>query len=327
MRVTMPSIGVGAPLAGHRGRADRVGDTALFTLTVVASLTVIAAIVAITYKVVSGAEPSISHFGIGFLGHNVWTPNFDIYGAAAFLYGTAVTSAMALVLAMPIGIAIGLFLSLLAPRRLAAILGPLVELLAAIPSVVLGLWGIIVLAPFLRDTLEPALNSALGWIPIFGAASPTGLGIFTAGVILTIMVVPIVASISRELFQSVPGELKDGALALGTTRWEMVRGVVLASTRPGLAATAILGLSRALGEAIAVTQVIGGGSQSVINTNFFANGDTLASRIATQFPGTTKLQTASLFYLAAILLVIGLLVNLVAQLILRRGTLNSGGIR
>jgi phosphate transport system permease protein len=324
----MPSIGVGARLAGHRGRADRIGDTALFTLTVVASLTVIAAIVAIAYKVVAGAEPSISHFGIGFLGRNVWTPNFDIYGAAAFLYGTAVTSVMALALAMPIGIAIGLFLSLLAPRRLAAVLGPLVELLAAIPSVVLGLWGIIVLAPFLRSTLEPALNSVLGWIPIFGAPSPTGLGMFTAGIVLTIMVVPIIASISRELFQSVPGDLKDGALALGATRWEMVRGVVLASTRPGLAATAILGLSRALGEAIAVTQVIGGGSQSVINTNFFANGDTLASRIATQFPSsTTKLETASLFYLAAILLVIGILVNLAAQLILRRGTINRGGVR
>ena len=288
----------------------------------------IAAIVAIAYKVVAGAEPSISHFGIGFLGRNVWTPNFDIYGAAAFLYGTAVTSVMALALAMPIGIAIGLFLSLLAPRRLAAVLGPLVELLAAIPSVVLGLWGIIVLAPFLRSTLEPALNSVLGWIPIFGAPSPTGLGMFTAGIVLTIMVVPIIASISRELFQSVPGDLKDGALALGATRWEMVRGVVLASTRPGLAATAILGLSRALGEAIAVTQVIGGGSQSVINTNFFANGDTLASRIATQFPSsTTKLETASLFYLAAILLVIGILVNLAAQLILRRGTINRGGVR
>jgi phosphate transport system permease protein len=324
----MPSIGVGARLAGHRGRADRIGDTALFTLTVVASLTVIAAIGAIAYKVVAGAEPSISHFGIGFLGRNVWTPNFDIYGAAAFLYGTAVTSVMALALAMPIGIAIGLFLSLLAPRRLAAVLGPLVELLAAIPSVVLGLWGIIVLAPFLRSTLEPALNSVLGWIPIFGAPSPTGLGMFTAGIVLTIMVVPIIASISRELFQSVPGDLKDGALALGATRWEMVRGVVLASTRPGLAATAILGLSRALGEAIAVTQVIGGGSQSVINTNFFANGDTLASRIATQFPSsTTKLETASLFYLAAILLVIGILVNLAAQLILRRGTINRGGVR
>ena len=324
----MPSIGVGARLAGHRGRADRIGDTALFTLTVAASLTVIAAIVAIAYKVVAGAEPSISHFGIGFLGRNVWTPNFDIYGAAAFLYGTAVTSVMALALAMPIGIAIGLFLSLLAPRRLAAVLGPLVELLAAIPSVVLGLWGIIVLAPFLRSTLEPALNSVLGWIPIFGAPSPTGLGMFTAGIVLTIMVVPIIASISRELFQSVPGDLKDGALALGATRWEMVRGVVLASTRPGLAATAILGLSRALGEAIAVTQVIGGGSQSVINTNFFANGDTLASRIATQFPSsTTKLETASLFYLAAILLAIGILVNLAAQLILRRGTINRGGVR
>lgn len=192
----------------------------------------------------------------------------------------------------------------------------------------LGLWGIIVLGPALRSTVEPFLHSILGWIPIFGDASLTGLGMFTAGLILTIMVVPIIASISRELFTSVPADLKDGALALGTTRWEMVRGVVLASTRSGLAATAILGLSRALGEAIAVTQVIGGGSQSAINSNLFGNGDTLASRMAEQFIGSTsKLQTASLFYLAVILLVIGLITNLSAQLIVRRYTTASGAVR
>ena len=145
---------------------------------------------------------------------------------------------MALLIGGPIGIAIGLFLSLLAPRRVGAVVGPLIELIAAIPSVVLGLWGVLVLAPVMRTTIEPAIHSVLGWIPLFGSPSLTGLGLFTAGTILTIMVIPIIASISRELFLSVPNELQEGALALGTTRWEMVRGVVLASTRPGLAATA-----------------------------------------------------------------------------------------
>ena len=324
--MTVPSLSVGVPLHGHRGRADRVGDGVLLVLTALASLTVIATIGAIGYKLIDGASPSLSHFGIAFLGHNIWNPPTDVYGAGAFIYGTVVTSALALLFAFPIGIAIGLFLSLLAPRRTGAVIGPLVELLAAIPSVVLGLWGIIILAPVMRDQIEPAVHAVLGWIPIFGAPSLTGLGVFTASVVLTIMVVPIIASISRELFQSVPGDLKDGALALGATRWEMVRGVVLSSTRPGLAAAAILWLSRALGEAIAVAQVIG--SINLIHGNLFDTGNTIAANVAIQFPNAnTKLQISSLFYLAVILLALGLLVNLAAQLIVRRYSLTQQGAR
>jgi phosphate transport system permease protein len=197
------------------------------------------------------------------------------------------------------------------------IIGALVELLAAIPSVVLGLWGILVLGPFAADHIEPPLQRAFGFLPIF-SGKPSSSGIFIAGLVLAIMVVPIVASICRELFLSVPQELEEGALALGATRWEMVRGVVLSSSRPGIAAAIILGLGRAIGEAIAVTQVIGAGN-SGIHASLFATGDTLASRIAGEFFGaSSKLQIASLFYLAGILLVIGLLTNLVAQLIVRR---------
>jgi phosphate transport system permease protein len=189
-------------------------------------------------------------------------------------------------------------------------------MLAAIPSVVLGLWGILVLGPLLADHVEPWLNRWFGFLPIF-SGTPSASGVFIAGVILAIMVVPIVASICRELFVSVPNELEEGALALGATRWEMVRGVILSSSRPGIAAAVILGLGRALGEAIAVTQVIG--SSWVINRSLVPPGDTLASRIAAQFQGWgTKLQLASLFYLAAILLVIGLVTNLLAQVIVRR---------
>ena len=276
----------------RRGRGDRIGDGALFGLTILASLVVIAAIVAIIYKVLSGSSSAFSLYGLGFLGHATWIPNTTpqfangFFGAAAFIYGTLVSSTMALLLAGPIGIAIGLFLSLLAPGKVSAVIGPLVELLAAIPSVVLGLWGILVLAPVLRDTVEPALHSALGWIPLFGAPSPTGLGVFTAGIILTIMVVPIIASISRELFLSVPSELKDGragarndALGDGARRRAPLDG-------SGLARDGVLGLSRALGEAIAVAQVIGAGS--AINAILFNTGDTLASRIALQFPAASS---------------------------------------
>jgi len=320
----MSTAPVSADLPSGRGLADRFGDRLLIGLTVAASVVAVVIIALIIDRLVVGASPSISAFGLGFLWHSVWNPslspgvvNANVYGAAVLIFGTIVTSMIALLLAVPLGIAIGVYLSLLAPGRAGAVIGPLVELLAAVPSVIIGLWGIIVLAPFMHSTIEPVLHSVLGWIPIFGAPTPTGLGVFTAGVVLAIMVLPIMAAISRDLFVSVPRELKDGALALGATRWEMIRGVVLDSTRPGLAAATILGLSRALGEAVAVTQVIGAGT--TINTSLFANGDSLASRIAEQFIGAvSKLQTASLFYCAVILLVMELGANLAAQLIVRR---------
>jgi phosphate transport system permease protein len=263
------------------------------------------------------ASPSISRFGVGFLTHSTWEPNFGIFGAGAFLYGTAVTSFIALLLAVPIGVSIALYLSMVAPRRLRSVIGPLVEMLAAIPSVILGFWGILVFAPFLQAHLEPFLHRLLGFLPIFGTPATTGTGLFNASLILTIMVVPIIASVSRDLFLTVPHELQDGATALGATRWEVLRGVVIPSAASGVIAAAFLGLGRALGEAIAVTQVIGAGN--LIHASLFQTGDTLASRIADQYPGaTTSLQIASLFYLGLILLVIGLLANVAAQLIGRR---------
>lgn len=297
--------------------ADRVGDGLLRGLCMLAALLGVVAIVAISYQVVHGASPAISRFGLGFLGHTTWQPNFSVFGAGTFIYGTAVTSAMAMLLAVPLGISIALYLSMMAPARVRAVVGPLVEMLAAIPSVILGFWGILVLGPFLQKHVEPALHSAFGFLPIFGPAPTTGEGLFNAGLILTIMVVPIIASISRDLFLSVPRELQDGATALGATPWEVLRGVVLPSSASGIAAASFLGLGRALGEAIAVTQVAGAGN--FIHASLFETGDTMASRIADQFEGaTTKLQIASLFYLGLILLVIGLLANLTAQLISRR---------
>jgi phosphate transport system permease protein len=182
--------------------------------------------------------------------------------------------------------------------------------------VILGFWGILVLGPFVRDH-EPFLHRSLGFIPLFGAPQTSGASVFTAGLILAIMVVPIVASVSRDLFLTVPRELQDGAEALGATRWEVVRGIVLPSTASGVAAAAFLGLGRALGEAIAVTQVIGAGT--AVHASLFRTGDTLASRIAAQFQGaTSKLHLSALFYLAVILLAIGLVTNLLAQFIGRR---------
>jgi phosphate transport system permease protein len=303
----------------------RLGDRVLLGVTALAALYAIALMVLIAWRIFSGAHQAFSTFGFSFIWHTVWDTNHVIFGAGTLLYGTAVTSAMALLIAGPLGIAIALFLTELAPPGVKGIVVSLVEMLAAVPSVVLGLWGILVLGPVLRDHVEPWLHNTLGFIPIF-SGDPSGSGYFVAGVVLAIMVLPIVASICRELFLAVPSELEDGALALGATRWEMVRGVILSSSKPGIAAALILGLGRALGEAIAVTQVIGASFSPHIVGSLFGSGDTLASRIAEEFVGyQTKLQLSSLFYLAAILLVIGLVTNLIAQVIVRRFDVQRAG--
>ncbi len=300
-----------------RKRLDLVGDRVLFGICLLAALLAAATIVLVGYQIVHGASAAISRFGFGFVYETTWQPNFGEFGAGSLLFGTAVTSAFALFLGAPIAIAIGLFLTLLAPRGVRGVVGPLVELLAAIPSVILGFWGLLVLGPFLQAHIEPFLHSTLGFLPIFGNPETTGLSVFTASLILTLMVIPIIASISRDLFQSVPSELQDGASALGATRWEVVRGVVMPTTSSGVVAACLLGLGRALGEAIAVSQVIGAGSE--LQSSLFKSGDTLASRIALQFPGAlTELHKASLFYCGVILLVIGLASNLIAQAIGRR---------
>jgi len=298
-------------------RIDRIGDGVLYGACALAALLGVVALLLIGYEVVHGAGPAISKFGLGFVFNTTWQPNFGVFGAGTLLFGTVVSSFAALLLGAPISISIGLYLSLLAPKGVRGVVSPLVEMLAAIPSVILGFWGVLILAPFVHEHIEPWLHSAFGFIPIFGSPETTGASIFTASLILTIMVIPIIASISRDLFLAVPWDVQDGASALGATRWEVVRGVVLPSTSSGVIAASLLGLGRALGEAIAVSQVVGAGSD--INASLFKTGDTLASRIANQFPGAlTELHQSSLFYLGVILLVIGLISNLFAQWIGRR---------
>jgi phosphate transport system permease protein len=298
-------------------RIDRIGDGLLYGICALAALLGVVVLLLVGYQIVHGASPAISKFGLGFLTHTTWQPNFNVYGAGSVLFGTVVSSFVALFLGAPIAISIGLYLSLLAPKGVRGVVAPLVEMLAAIPSVILGFWGILVLAPFVHANVEPWLHDTLGFIPLFGPPQTTGASVFTASLILTIMVIPIIASISRDLFLAVPPEIQDGASALGATRWEVVRGVVLPSTASGVVAASLLGLGRALGEAIAVTQVIGAGSE--IKASLFETGDTLAGRIANQFPGAiTEMHQASLYYLGVLLLAIGLLSNLIAQWIGRR---------
>ncbi|MGZ4389576.1 MAG: phosphate ABC transporter permease subunit PstC [Gaiellaceae bacterium] len=305
-----------AELGRTRRVGDRAGDGVLYGLTAAASIAAVLLVGAIAWKIVSGAWPSMRHFGVGFVWSSAWNPVTSQFGALQFLEGTLITSFCAVLLAAPLSIAIGLFLSELAPPSVRGPIGTLVEMLAAVPSVVIGLWGILMMGPWVARHVEPFLASWLGWIPIF-SGSPQQSGMLPAILVLTIMIIPITSAICRDLFVSVPRELEEGALALGSTRWEMVRGVVLPYAKGGVVAAVILGLGRALGEAIAVTQVIGNADH--LSTSFFAAGDTLASRIANQYQGAvSQLQIASLVYLAVVLLAITLVTNVAAQLLVRR---------
>lgn len=293
------------------------GDRILLGLCVLAGLLSAFILAETVYQVIKGAAPAISAFGLGFVGRTEWQANFSHFGAAAAIYGTVMTSLIALLIATPLGIGIGIYLSMIATRPVRAVLGPIVEMLAAIPSVIVGFWGVVVLAPFIAQHVEPFLHNVFGFIPLFGPPQTTGLSIFTAGVGLTVMVLPIIAALSRDLFLTVPRELKEGAEALGATRWEVIRGIVLPTTVSGVAAATVLGLGRALGEAIAVTQMIGDGEG--IHASLFLPGNSLASRIATEFVSPeSKLDIPSLFYLALILLVIELIAALLARTIAGR---------
>lgn len=300
----------------RRWTSGSAGDRVLAVLCAAAGLLIVLTLGDVIYQLVVGSKPAISKFGLGFLVHQQWIVNFNVEGAAALMFGTAVTSLLALALAAPFGIAIAIYLAMIAPPRVRAVVGPMVEMLAAVPSIIFGFWGLFVLVPFIQH-LEPGLHSALGFIPLFGAAQPVGVSIFAAVIVLTLMILPIISSLSRDLFLTVPRELTEGAEALGATRWEVIRGIVLPSTVSGMTAASVLALGRALGEAIAVSLVIG--DVTAIHGSIFAPASTLAERIAVQFPNATnKLQTASLFYLGLILLVMTLLTSMAARTIASR---------
>lgn len=305
-----------APEADLRRRGFRLGDVLFKGISVVAALAAAVLLALIAWKIFDLAWPAMRDYGPSFIWTDAWNPVTNEYGALAFVYGTVVTSLIALALATPLSIAIALFLTEIAPRRIAGPIATMVELLAAIPSVVLGLWGILVFGPWVRDHLEPWLQDVLGFLPIF-SGTPSQSGILTAALVLTIMIIPIASAICRELFLRVPRDLTDGALALGSTRWEAIRGVSLSYAAPGIVAAVLLGLGRAFGEAIAVNQTIG--NANLIPTSWFEPGNSLGSKIAAEYAGATSVQQASsILYLAAILMVISLATNVVAQIIVVR---------
>ena len=313
------------PLARTRKGSDRIGDIALYGLTALAALIGLLIILAIVWRVSDGAWPAMKAFNISFIWHNEWNVVKNQFGARDLIIGTVVTSFGAMLISAPLSIAIGLFLSELAPPSIRGPIGTLIDMLAAVPSVVVGLWGIFVLAPFDAQHVQPFLGETLGWIPIFAhGQDKVESTVFTAIVVLTIMTIPITSSICRELFLGVPNELEEGSIGLGATRWEMVRTVIVPSVRGGVVAAVMLGLGRALGEAIAVTQVIG--NFIPLKLSIFSPGDTIASRVANQYQGAvSNIQIASLIYLALILLVITFLTNYAAQRVIKHFEFQRGG--
>lgn len=264
------------------------------------------------------AGPAFAKFGLGFAFTSVWDPVQNTYGALPVIFGTLVSSLVAILIATPLSVGVALFLVELAPEGLATIVGFLVQMLAAIPSVVYGLWGIFVLAPWLRTTIEPMLAKHFGFLPFFQGA-PYGVGMLAAGLILSIMITPTISSIAREVFKAVPTTQKESALALGATRWEMIRIAVLKSSRTGIFGAVILGLGRALGETMAVTMLIG--NRAEIAASLFAPGQTMASVIANEYAeASSDMHLSALAAIGFVLFVVTFALNSLAQVFIWRVT-------
>jgi len=298
----------------------RLGDLVFRTFTRSAALLVLLLLGGVILSLVLGALPALSTFGLDFITTEVWNPVTEKFGALAPVYGTLVTSLIAMLIAVPVGLLVAFFLTELCPLWLRRPIGIAIELLAGIPSIIYGIWGLFVFAPILQQTLQPTLIDAFAGIPVLSqlfAGPPYGIGILTAGLILAIMVLPFITSISRDVFDAVPPVLKEAAYGVGCTTWEVFRSVVLPYTRVGVIGGVMLGLGRALGETMAVTFVIGNAHK--ISASILHPGTTISASIANEFTEAVgDLYTSSLIALGLILFIITFMVLAVARYMLLR---------
>src|SRR6202142_2156964 len=300
-----------APLL--QGKVSEIPDAVFGWAMRLCGVAVVALLGLIVYQLVVGSQLSWHAFGWKFFGQSEWNPVSDEYGALPFIYGTVVSSLLALVIAIPLSLGVAVFITEMCPVGLRGILSFTTELLAAIPSVVYGLWAIFVLVPVLREYVQPFLGKTLGWTGLF-SGPPYGIGMLAAGIILAIMIIPIISSITREVLTVVPQHQREAVLALGATRWEMIRLGVLRNARAGIVGAIILGLGRALGETMAVTMVIGNTPQ--IAKSLFAPGYTMASVLANEFSEATgDLYLSSLIEIGLALFFVTIIVNALAQLL------------
>jgi phosphate transport system permease protein len=302
---------------GHARLADRVFKA----MTLTFALAVAGLVILIIIEMARNSALTFDKFGLGFITRRTWDPVREEFGALPFIYGTAMSSLIGLAVAVPVSIGVAVFLTAHAPRSARTPISFLVQLLAAIPSVVYGLWGIFVLAPLLRDHVYPAIQSALGFLPIF-QGTPNGLGLMTAGIILSVMTVPIITAVTTDVMRAVPGSQAEAALALGATKWEATR-VVLRNARSGIMGAVILGLGRAVGETMAVTMVIG--NRPEISASLFEPSFTIASAIANEFTeATSEVYRHALVELGLILFVITFVINAAARLMVYAVTRGQG---
>jgi phosphate transport system permease protein len=308
-----------------RWSQSSAGDRFVEGLVTAVAALVVLLVLLIGLELWSGSSLSRQAFGWGFITSSVWNPVKAVFGAAPYVYGTLMTSLFALVLAGPLGVGAAVFLVEIAPPWMRATVGFLVEMLAAIPSVIYGLWAIFVLVPFVRSPLEPILGRTLGFTPFF-SGPPYGVGYLSAGLVLTIMILPTVTAVALAVIGAVPRAARDGAYALGATRWEVMSGVVLPAARSGIIGGLMLGLGRALGETMAVTMVIG--NRGNITLSLFALGDTMASVIANQFSEATfDLYVSALVEIGLLLFVVTVAINLAARLLVSRFGISYGEAR
>src|SRR5580698_10658909 len=293
--------------------SSRLPDEVFRWIILLSAVSVFAIVVLVVWELVDKSRLSLHQFGLRFFYGHDWDPVNDSFGAMPFIYGTLVSSFLALLLAVPLSVGVAVFVTEMCPQRLRSYISFLVELLAAIPSVIYGLWGIFVLAPLLRDYVEPFLAKTLGWTGLFSGPM-YGLGMLAAGIILAIMIVPVIASITREVMTAVPQNQREAVLALGATRWEMIRMGVLRNARIGIVGGVILGLGRALGETMAVTMVIGNTPE--VHKSLLSNGASMASVIANEFAeATSDMHRSALVEIALALFVVTIIVNAIAQLL------------
>jgi phosphate transport system permease protein len=289
-------------------------------MTLVFALVVLGVLLAVLATLFEGSLPALRKFGFGFLTSVRWNPVTEDFGAGVTIYGTLVTSLIAMLIGVPVSFGIALFITELCPRWLRRPLSTAVELLAAIPSIIYGMWGLFVLAPYLADHVQPWMTSHVGKWPLIGAlfqGPPMGIGVFTAGLILAIMVIPFISSVMRDVFLTVPGVLKESSYALGATTWEVNWNVVLPYAKVGVAGGIMLGLGRAMGETMAVTFVIGNAHH--LSASLFMPGNTISSNLANEFTEAVgDLYTSSLIALGLILFVITCIVIGLSKLMLRR---------
>ncbi len=303
-----------------------MGDRLFHGITGLSAILVLAVIIGIAISLLIGAWPALMKFGLGFLTSDSWNPVTNDYGALVAIYGTLVTSLIAMLIAVPVSFGIALFVTELSPRWLRRPISTAIELLAAIPSIIYGMWGLFVFAPFMSNYVQPWLLDTFEHVPLLGsliAGPPIGIGVFTAGLILAIMVIPFITAVMRDTFEVVPGVLKESSYALGATTWEVVRSVILPYTKTGVVGGIMLGLGRALGETMAVTFVIGNSHN--INLGLFYPGNSIAATLANEFTEADgQMYTSALIALGLVLFVITLIVLSLARLLLMRLSAQEG---